>query len=326
MRNIPVIADVVNDPYSIEEYIANYEKFKDFLLPEDFPVNSDCPCKTAIIDTIENFIRLINPGNDDIENAKKENVGIATRIGFTYGKFTAKIQFPQQINKTNVWNGLTNAFWLIYQDESEWNQRRICLKDGYIPKADPEGQHTRIQYTNYSEIDFEIVKDSKFWSKTSYRDVDVIPTEDPTKSNEIIVACTNWDMACNEPPKYNIGAYDVIAADTSFVFHRWDNWYRATTHKHAVQQTEISSRDYYYYQIEWKPDKIIWRIGPEKDQLQMVAYIDHNYSAIPNNQMIMVVTQEWHFSKWWPNTPFKQEFIPYPKNDLVGRILEIEIE
>jgi len=60
--------------------------------------------------------------------------------------------------------------------------------------------------------------------------------------------------------------------------------------------------------------------------LKVVAYIDANYTAIPNNQMVVVVTQEWHYADWWPNTPFKQDFIPYPKKDLVGKILEIEIE
>ena len=72
------------------------------------------------------YISLINPGNKDrMSNPRKESVGVKTRVGFTYGKFRGKIKFPSQLNKSGVWSGITNAFWLIYQSEQEWNKRRI---------------------------------------------------------------------------------------------------------------------------------------------------------------------------------------------------------
>ena len=58
-----------------------------------------------------------------------------TRVGFTYGKFRGKIKFPVMLNEENIWNGLTYAFWLIYQDNHAWNNRR-ATEGGYIDKND----------------------------------------------------------------------------------------------------------------------------------------------------------------------------------------------
>ncbi len=326
LNNIPVIADVVNDPYTRDEYFANVERFGEDELIYRYPKNTDCPCKTVKSDSITNSIELRNPGNDNLETAVKENVGIIGRIGFTYGKFTAKIAFPKQLNETNVWNGVTNAFWMIYQDESEWNRRRICNKLGYIPKDKTGQDNIRVPSLNYSEIDFEIVKASKYWTYTSYpRDVPY-PKEDASALDEIIVACTNWDLACNDPKDFSWGVFDVAFQDTGVVFHRWDQYYKAVTTKYAIKQEKITQQDHYYYQIDWQPDRITWRIGPEKDRLKTIASIDHRHTSIPNNQMVVVVTQEFHYADWWPTAPFKQDFIPYPKNDIVGRVLEITIE
>jgi hypothetical protein len=40
----------------------------------------------------------------------------------------------------------------------------------------------------------------------------------------------------------------------------------------------------------------------------------------------MVITQEYHPSIWWPESPQLLEYIPFPKNSIEGKILEIEIE
>ncbi len=93
-----------------------------------------------------------------------------------------------------------------------------------------------------------------------------------------------------------------------------------------MKDDELNKRDYYYYQIEWKPDTIVWRIGPEKDQLKVIGYIDASMTTIPNNQMLMIVTQEYHPSIWWPESPQLLEYIPFPLSPIKGSILEMEIE
>jgi hypothetical protein len=273
---------------------------------------------------------LIVPATKPGEH-KKEHVGVSSRIGFTYGKFRAKIKFPRMLSKDNVWNGLTNAFWLLFQEDAEWNYRRDCnAKVAYIPKSAPNNESSVNQSKrslSYSEIDFEIVKESQYWPQTSYKNSNVpFKTDDAYNSDNIMVTCTNWDMACHEPKNFGFGAREVAVDGNKYLFHRWNFFYRALSTKIPVKHSEIFDKPYYYFEIEWLPEKIVWKIGPDKDKLQTICVMDKDVTSIPNNQMMLVFTQEWHNEEWWPTAPFKQNFIPFPKKDIIGEILEIEIE
>ena len=270
-------------------------------------------------------ITIFNPGNDSTPY-KKEHVGVKTRIGMTYGKFRVCVQFPEMISKENVWNGLVNAVWLLYQDNAAWNSRSAC-NGGYIPKDDMRGQYAdRKNIQNYSEIDFEIVKCSPFWPKESYAAVPQPPAYDAAVTRDVVVACTNWDLACMEPEKHVKGVLPLMVDNRRFDLHRWDSWYQAITIRTPMDHDAIYKRDYYWYEIEWMPDHIAWRVGPEKDQLSLVGYMDKSVTTIPDNQMIVVVTQEFHDSEWWKPAPFNQRSIPYPKNPMVGKVLAVEVE
>jgi hypothetical protein len=74
------------------------------------------------------------------------------------------------------------------------------------------------------------------------------------------------------------------------------------------------------------PTRIIWRIGKDKNNMKEICRMNDQMTSIPNNQMIMLMTQEFHYQEWWPTAPFLQNYIPFPKNDLEGKLLEIEIE
>jgi hypothetical protein len=88
----------------------------------------------------------------------------------------------------------------------------------------------------------------------------------------------------------------------------------------------LFSGEYYYFQLEWSPTEIIWRVGPEKNKLRLVGYMNDKVTTIPNNQMLATITQEYHFSKWWPKSPFNQEDVPFPAEDLNGMLYSLEIE
>ncbi|MCF8404827.1 MAG: hypothetical protein K9H58_12825 [Bacteroidales bacterium] len=323
MDNVPLVKNL--DEFTKEEY-DKYTGYTEEEMVKDYIRISEEPCKTVAYSESDHAVVLKNPASS-ASNRRKENVGIQSRVGFTYGKITAKIKFPQMLNKENVWNGITNAFWLIYHEESGWNYRRPCEKLGYIPKSEIGKTDVRVPSTFYTEIDIEIVKASKHWPPTSYYNDVTYPGEnDPDQEDDIIVTCTNWDLACNEPDSFNVGVFSVKHLDKKYYPHRWDHWYKALTMKYAVNHSNMFDRDYYFYQIDWQPDCIIWRIGPEKDQMFEVGYLDATVSNIPNNQMTFIVTQEYHHSEWWPTTPFKQEYIPYLSNEIIGKVYEVVIE
>ncbi len=330
LRNIPVIKDVVGeDPYTREEYEANRTRFDSAQLQMNYPVVSDKPGTTVKVAPDGSYITLINPASTE-DNLRKESTGIRTRVGFTYGKYRGKIKFPVMLNDENIWNGLTYAFWLIYADGGVWNQRRPNFVDGgYIPKWDDTEHPQRTPYHPYSEIDIEIVKASKFWPWEYYRwsrsDRENCE-EDATLNNDVMFCCTNWDLASTEPPKFK-GGLDTIVYDKehSFEAMRWYPHYKALTSRSPMPNSAFKE-DWYYYEIEWRPTEIIWRLGPDPKHMEVMGYIDDQHSSIPNNQMKCIVTQEYHYSEWWPPIVWEQGLIPYNKTDIEGRVYEIVIE
>lgn len=327
LRNIPLIKDVVSDddPYTMKEYEEARSKYDSAQLQYNYPFVTDCLGSTVKLND-DNSISLINPGNDDLNDLQKESTGIMTRVGFTYGKFRGKIKFPVMLNEENIWNGLTYAFWLIYQDEHPWNNRRTSTAGGgYVDKNDDSENPVRRHDYHYSEIDIEIVKASRYWPDFYYTENENIATENPMNNNEIMYCCTNWDLATREPVKFASGINKIPYKSKTYEAMRWYDLYKALTIKSPISN-EFFKEDYYYYEIEWRPDEIIWRVGPSEDKMQLVGYMNDEYTAIPNNQMLCIVTQEYHYSEWWPPIVFEQGLIPYNKSDIEGRVYEIVVE
>jgi len=320
LDNIPLIYDVVDNNYSKENYYNNIKKF-DKQRIKKFVNVTDCPCKTVKQNTNSKSLSIITPGY--AKYYKKENVGIKTRIGYTYGKYRAKIKFPKIINNENVWNGITCAFWLLGQTNSEWNNRKICETLGYIPKSEVGKTDNRVKSTSYSEIDFEILKTSLYWPSTSYKGMKV-PADKPSENNNIIITCTNWDLACHTPLKFGVGAVLDTFNGVPYILHRWDFWYKALTLKYQAEHNVIFGQPY-YFEIGWYPDRIEWKIGKTPETMELIGYMDNTVTTIPDNQMIIVFSQEFHDSSWWPLSPFAQDNIPFPEKDIEGQIYEIEI-
>lgn len=329
--NVPEIRDVTGENFTKSEYEGLMTKYSDKnKRTKLFVSTSDCPCKTVMSNAKTKTLKITVPANES-GKLKKEHVGLSSRIGFTYGKFRAKIKFPEMLSKDNVWNGITNAFWLLFQEDAEWNLRRNCdAKIGYIPRSEPDNETALGKSKRtlaYSEIDFEIVKESQYWPKTSYKNgAAVYKTDHAANNHDVMVTCTNWDMACQEPKLFSFGAKDFKIDNNNYTLHRWNPYYRALSAKIPVNHDELFKAPYYYFEIEWLPEKIIWRIGPEKEKMHVICVMDASMSAIPNNQMMLMFTQEWHNEEWWPTAPYRQNFIPFPKKDLIGEILEIDIE
>lgn len=320
MDNIPLAANLAN--YSRADYNENGKKFGDKRVKAPIQI-TDCPCKTVKSDAMAKKITMFNPAVSP-DKLRKENVGVWTRHGFTYGKYTAKVKMPRLLNKHNVWNGLTNAIWLINESQDASNSRRECA-GGYIPKRLPPKRETpRSPTESYSEIDFEIVKCPKYWPQTSYGKTQR-PAEPADMDDKVVITCTNWDLACRSPKNYISGAKPFAYNGQNFELHRWDDWYQALTSKYVAPDAEIFGTEF-YFQIEWKPNEIIWRIGPTKDKLQVCGAMTDGVTEIPNNQMLMVFTQEYHLANWWPESAFSQNDVPFPAENLTGEILSLEIE
>lgn len=340
-ENIPVIADVVKDNYTQMDYNWNRCFYKKEELIPTIIQTTKKPCETVVSDPVEKKITLRNPGTKFGE-WKKESVGIITRHGFTYGKYRMKVKMAELLSKGGVWNGLTNAIWLMTQSRDSWNFRRTCNKDGYMKTYWGGTNDERVPNVGYSEIDFEILKTPPYCPDNAFPPVyknqqannhDVndwnvsFPNEITDGNNDqITVACTNWDMACHDPKNFGIYCNEVAGLDKTFYTHRWDANYRALTEKKEESDNELFGSEFFYFEIDWQPTRIIWRIGPSPDKMRVVGYMDDQVTSIPNNQMLLIFTQEYHNTKWWPGTPYTQENIPFPLNDIVGEVYDLTIE
>jgi hypothetical protein len=338
--NIPVIADVLQDNYSLRDYNWNRAFYKKEEMITTIAQNIDCPCQQNYVDTLTGNMVIRNQASH-YGDWKKQSVGVIARHGFTYGKYTIKVKLTELLNKNGIWNGITNAIWLMTSGGGSRNYCRECTNEGYLPKYGAGKNERRSPVTDYSEIDFEIMKTVPYCPSYEFPPSYLYPVPDKGRSSlwnvplpesllqdtgNVMISCTNWDMACPQPRNYNVGCMPVNYGNQTFLAHRWDYWYRAITERTPASDDEMFASPYYYFQIEWKPTEIIWRIGPEKDQLRVVGYMDDAVTSIPNNQMILIISQEFHNTEWWPGSPFEQQFIPFPKNDLVGRIMEITVE
>ena len=60
--------------------------------------------------------------------------------------------------------------------------------------------------------------------------------------------------------------------------------------------------------------------------MYVVGYMSDKFTVIPNNQMLTVITQEYHYSEFWPPIVYDQNFLPFPMNDIEGRVYEVVVE
>ena len=340
MNNIPVIADVLNDNYTKTDYNWNKRFYRKEELVAITATVATRPCETVISDPVNHKIIIRNP-KSEYGKWQKQNVGVITRHGMTYGKWTVKCKLTELLNKHNMWNGITNAIWLITQSQADWNFRRDCNNGGYMANYYGGQQDQRVKNVGYTEIDFEILKTVPYcpsWilppaynqgidDQYNVENWNVpFPEEILTDDDKITVSCTNWDMACRQPVDFHDGCYPLRYQDKTFWAHRWDKNYRALTEKTPERDDELFGSPWYYFQIDWQPDKIIWRIGPSKEKLRVVGYVDNTVTSIPNNQMLLIITQEFHNTKWWIGSAYAQDNTPFPKVDYTGEIYELTIE
>lgn len=324
INNIPVVADVGGAEYSAELYEENSRKNNGQRV-RDYFRSSYKPCETVTADKRTGAIRIQNPGNDT-GALRKEHVGIMSRLGTTYGTFRVCARFPEIISNENVWNGIVNAIWLRNQDEGIWNSRSVC-EGGYIPKSDNRGANAvRKSLQNYSEINMKILKTSANWPDDSYAKVKKPVADHPEKNRDVVITCSNWDLACMQPEKHVKGVMPLAIDKYRFDLHRWDSWYQAVTIRTAFNHDKLFRGDLFWYEIEWTPDHIVWRVGPDKNRMQAVGYMDKTFTTIPDNQMVLIIAQEFNDSEWWKPAPFDQRNIPYPKTPVTGEILSVEIE
>ncbi|MCB9168722.1 MAG: hypothetical protein H6594_00040 [Flavobacteriales bacterium] len=334
-RNVPIIADVLGNGYTPEDHDRYRCNMPERWLVDTRPMTTDRPCSTVRSDPEKHVIQLWNPAADPT-GPRKENVGVRSRHGFTYGSYRVQCHLSRLLNDEDMWVGLTNAIWLIYQG-APGNLRRDC-PGGYMANYYGGDDDARISRTAYAEMDFEILCTPPYCPDRAFPPI--LP-EQVRGSQErlswwrgeppgrvpgmVTVACTNWDMACAAPEDFGWGCRPIEKDGHRFLAHRWDRNYRALTEKQEEPDSTLFNGPY-WFQIDWRPEEVLWSVGPDLQHMHAVGYMNSSVTSISNVQMLLIVSQEFHNTRWWPGSRFDQGFIPFPAKDYLGEIEQVIIQ
>lgn len=333
--NIPLITDPAHFTYTDYAYHRAFTPRGEMIAIR--PSVTRRPCSTVRVDSARHAIELRNPATRFGE-WRKEDVAVRTRHPLTYGRYRVHVELPRLLNDSDVWNGLTNAIWLI-GDGTPWGLRRPCT-GGYLAHYGGDALDQRVPRSDYAEIDFEILKTVPYCPQVGFPPnypQPVADHSDPAKwrvplpedvraqRGEIAVACTNWDMACPQPEHFGVGCQPITYEGRTFESFRWDHTYRALTQKSMQPDAQLFGQAY-WFEIDWRPESITWRIGPDLDHLRTVGFMDGTITSIPEVPMQLIISQEYHNTRWWPGSPYEQGFLPFSNVDHVGRVLEVRID
>ncbi|WP_143437144.1 LamG domain-containing protein [Hymenobacter mucosus] len=333
MPNVPVVADVNNNSFTPAAYNRLKHQFDPTTLPV-VTVGDDGPT-ASVADS--GRIQLINPAADPAD-PHKYDASVRTLFGFTYGRFRARIRFPQIVNSAGVWNGISPAFWLFSAAGEPWNSLNRDYRGGFC---------TDDERAFFSEIDIEIFKAQciryRNYRNDGYegrarhrrrwlREGGAFQDE---SCDSIVIGCNNFDYMRQDIPHLVNGAAatppcgangndePIVYEGKTYRLHR-DGASTALSTRVVLSSTELFSPHDTWYEIEWRPTEIIWRIGPDENHLRVIAYMSDQYTVVPNTLMHVILAQHWLPTNDYH--PYFQENIPYPAFPIRGEILEFSVE
>ncbi|MFZ1660188.1 MAG: hypothetical protein WAT61_15280, partial [Flavobacteriales bacterium] len=103
--NIPLIADVLGNAYTPEDHDFNRCFFPENKMVSLRPMTTKAPCETVRSNPDNNTIELRNPASTP-NDLRKENVGVRSRSGLMYGKYSIKCKLTPLLNDSDMWVGL----------------------------------------------------------------------------------------------------------------------------------------------------------------------------------------------------------------------------
>ena len=333
MANVPVVADATSASFTPAAYNRLKHRFDDSTLTVATE-GQDGPT-TAVAGA--GRIRLVNPAADPAA-PHKYDASVRTVQGFTYGRIRARIRFPQIVNSAGVWTGINPAFWLFSASGEPWNAFNRDYGGDFCADA---ARRTS------AEIDLEIFKSSchppRNYADDGYagrprhrrnwlRQGGAFQDED---CDSVTLACNNFDYmrrdvatlvngAAATPPCGPVGNdVPVVYAGQTFRLHR-DGTGPVLSCRAAASARALFGGEAMWYEIEWRPTEIIWRIGPDEQHLRVVAYLNDQYTTVPDVLMHVIIGQHWLSTNEYH--PYFQEKIPYPAKAVEGEILDFLIE
>lgn len=349
---VPFLADIIGDNWTQMDYtwhrnfVKRPTKFSDGELIKAINDYRRVDGATPVPGTGNGELHLTIPGhtwdnitddqlvtyhysNGDVEDlAVRESPTVNLRYPLTYGKYRAQIEFPEILSEDSVFNGITCAFWFfggggrrcdndvtefdieLYpahpNDWFAWGPPRVANADQY--------DHTNWSpNVLYSKQDIRVDISMFDYRKDESNCDCTFPVPNPIDMNTVVEE----------------GDDPIIYTQSSGGqnFDTWRNPSDTLPGRIAIKQAsrikhdELFGKDF-WYEIEWTPTEVFYRIGPDENNLQLVGYMDGDRVKLPEAAETLIINIEFLGNA----DTYATEDIPFNSEPITAKIKQVIIE
>ncbi len=280
-------------------------------------------------DITEDQLVTYTYSNGDVEDlAVRESPTVELRYPLTYGKYRAQIEFPEILSQDSVFNGITCAFWFFGgggrrcdNDVTEFDIELYPAHPNSWFRYGPErvanaDQHDHTDWSPnalYSKQDIRVDISMFDYRKRASNCDCTFPVPNPIDLYSVVI----------EPDTPNI--YTLTSGGQNF--ETWRNPAQDTTGRIAIKQAsrikhdELFGKDF-WYEIEWTPTAVYYRIGPTENNLQLVGYMPADRVKLPEAAETLIINIE-----FLPNADtYATDDIPFNSAPITAKIKQVIIE
>lgn len=288
----------------------------------------------------DEMVKYTSP-TGSVENLPvRESPTVTLRYPLTYGKYRAKIEFPEILSDNDVFNGITCAFWFFggggRRCDNDVHEFDIELYPAAPPNTnDPTGWFTygppRIPNSNHPQLPDQY--DHLDWSpNVSYANQDI-------RVDISMFDYRNFESNCNcvhqvPNPIDPVGGIPAgvippmtVQTSNGQNFDSWRNPNPAEPGRIAIKQASRMNHDDmfgkdFWYEIEWTPTEVFYRIGPTENNMQLVGYMDGTQVKLPEAAEDLIINIEFLGNA----DTYATDDIPFNSEPITAKIKKVIIE
>lgn len=319
-------------------YDPKFTREEEFI---DVLVDSDPEQDNSFISTNssgDSEIHIVNPKSTSCTDPHREHAGINYHR-LKYGKFRGEIKFPNMFTKHNIWKGINNTYWLS-RNTGGFIVGQDCMN------SENSHHESDIEFFPYSE------NGNNYYPSGINNDYDYDPQKQldvnkwdthPKEGGKSALVISNFDYNCtNLKDPIPLGNTIITNFEGKNFAIRRDEIKTVIVDVNDFSLVPLVENSFFdhpvYYEIEWKPTEIIYRIGDSWSNLTTVGYFNSDFTLIPNIPMSLIIAQHQLSTFDNPDTPEDEsgqpnnfnahhhKFIPLWNEDIIGRVINFSVE
>lgn len=284
-------------------------------------------------------LHITNPATESCDNPMREHAGVNFHR-LKYGKFRGKVDFPKMYTIHHIWKGINNTFWLSRNTAGIPIGQHCFSNENLHHESDieffPHSEGGNTYYPTGIDNEYTYSTEKQYavndWNKH------------PIESAKSALVVSNFDYSCT-----NVRS-PITLGNTVLVTYNGDNFLVkrelekvVVTGVNGSNSVPLMDDATFFdgslcYEIEWKPTELIFKIGTAWDNLTTYGYFNSDFTLIPNVPMSLIIAQHQlstfddlstpqdESGKPYNYNAHHHQFIPFWKDDIVGKVIEFTVE